>query len=181
MSEPGRAPPSTPEQAIGWLAEQGAHPWLVRHHELVLEAARLVVDGASRLRGARFDRALVLMGAALHDAGKLEHPEEMSAPGHRHEEAGRALLARAGFAPAIARMAVTHARWGEPESQLEDRLVALADKLWKGKRDQALESALLDELTALGAGARWEVFEALDALSEEVASGAEDRLARSAV
>lgn len=105
----------------------------------------------------------------------------MRAPGHAHEAAGEALLLEAGLAPEIARMAVTHARWDDPRAELEDRLVALADKLWKGKRDGALETALTSELAARTARAAWEVFAALDGVAARIAEDGPDRLRRSAV
>ncbi|UJR81400.1 Phosphohydrolase [Sandaracinus amylolyticus] len=105
----------------------------------------------------------------------------MHAPGHDHEGAGESLLLRAGFAPEIARACVTHAAWSEPRATLEDRCIALADKLWKGKRDEALEGALLGELAARTGRARWDVFDALDAICDDVARRGPERLARSVV
>ena len=160
-----------------WLASRGAHPWLVRHHELVLEAASALVDGLK----VDFDAERVLLGAAIHDAGKMLHPAEMSAPGNAHEAAGEALLRADGFPPEVARMCVTHAAWSEPGAELEDRLVALADKLWKGKREGALEAALLEELGERTGRPVWEVFVEFDALCERIAAGGPDRLRRSAV
>ena len=160
------------DDAIRWLVSAGAHPWLVRHHELVVEAARELVNGLTFV----FDAQLVLVGAALHDAGKIEHPEEMSAPGKQHEAAGERLLLAAGFGERIARVCVTHAAWASPRAQVEDRLIALADKLWKGKRDEALEAALVKEIAALSGSSPWTVFAELDALCEAIAAGGDDRL-----
>ena len=83
--------------------------------------------------------------------------------------------------PAIARFCRTHAAWSTPDAGVEDRLVALADKLWKGKRDEALETALLGDLERLRGVSRWELFVPFDALCEEVAAGGGERLSRSAV
>jgi putative nucleotidyltransferase with HDIG domain len=174
-------PPRTPSEAIRWLAAIGAHPWLVRHHELVLEAAESLLDGLHRRLRLRVDRGRVLLGAALHDVGKKLHPAEMQMAGHAHEEAGERLLREAGLDERIARIAVTHASWSDPRAELEDRLVALADKLWKGKRDQDLETALLDEIAARIGRDRWSVFDAFDALCDEIASDGPDRLQRSDV
>jgi hypothetical protein len=167
--------------AIQWLASRGAHAWLVRHHELVLETAEEIVRGLPRALRVDFDKDHVLLGAALHDAGKIEHPEEMGAPGHEHEHAGEQMLLAAGFPAHIARACVTHAAWSESRAALEDRLIGLADKLWKGKRDTDLEDALVSELTEHTGQARWEIFEAFDALCEAVAADAPDRLRRSDV
>jgi len=175
MSTPGSA-----EEALAWLSARGAHPWLVRHHELVVEAASQLVDGLTAL-GVRFDRAHVLIGAAIHDAGKIVHPREMAEVGHEHEKSGEALLLAAGVDARIARACVTHADWSHASATMEDRLIALADKLWKGKRDDDLERALVEELAAGSGRASWEVFEAFDRICEDVARGGSDRLARSAV
>jgi putative nucleotidyltransferase with HDIG domain len=168
----------TPREALDLLADLGASPWLVRHHELVLEAAILICD---QLTAVPFDRDAVLVGAALHDAGKIVHPEEMSVPGSKHEAAGRALLRGRGVPDSLARFCVTHAAWDLPECTLEDRLVALADKLWKGKRDAALEQRLVDEVAVVTRAEPWEVFDRFDAICEAVATDGPDRLARSDV
>lgn len=168
----------TPRAALDLLAQFGASPWLVRHHELVLEAATIVCD---ELADLAFDRAAVLAGAALHDAGKIAHPAEMSAPGHAHEAAGQALLVARGVPAAIARFCVTHAAWDGPACTLEDRLVALADKLWKGKRDAALEQRLVEDLAVAMGVEPWAAFDRLDALCERIAADAPDRLSRSSV
>ncbi len=166
----------TPRQALDMLVDLGASPWLVRHHELVLEAALLVCD---RLTDVTFDRVAVLVGAALHDAGKIVHPEEMSVAGSNHEESGRDLLCGRGVSPSIARFCVTHAAWDAAGCSLEDRLVALADKLWKGKRDAALEKWLVDEIAVATHVEPWEVFDRFDAICEAVAADGPARLARS--
>jgi hypothetical protein len=44
--------------------------WLVRHHELVVEAARTLAARARDDLCVAFDHNLVLLGAALHDAGR---------------------------------------------------------------------------------------------------------------
>lgn len=173
--------PETPPDAIGWLASRGAPPWLVRHHELVVEAAEQLVQGLRRTLQIDFDADRVLLGAALHDAGKIAHPEEMRAPGHAHERSGERILAESGFASHIARMCVTHAAWSEPRAVLEDRLVALADKLWKGKRDADLEGALVDELAKRLGRDRWAIFGVIDDLCETIAEEGPDRLRRSDV
>ena len=133
----------TPRDALLLLADLGASPWLVRHHELVLEAATILCERLCDLSLA-FEREQVLVGAALHDAGKIIHPEEMSIPGSRHELAGQELLTGRGVDATLARFCVTHASWADAGTAIEDLLVALADKLWKGKRDADLERRVAD-------------------------------------
>ena len=35
----------------------------------------------------RFDAGLIELGVAVHDAGKIKHPEELDGPGSMHEPA----------------------------------------------------------------------------------------------
>jgi hypothetical protein len=168
---------NTPADAIQLLASLGAHAWLVQHHKLVVEAAMELCAGLN----ATFDKRAVLVGAALHDAGKIEVPGEMSAPGHAHEQAGRRLLELNGVPPGLARFCVTHAQWAEVDVMLEDLLVAAADKLWKGQRNEELEAKLVSVVCAQTGRQSWEVFGELDAVFERVADGGADRLSRSRV
>lgn len=164
------------------LRSLGASLWLIRHHELVLEAARQIVRGLSQLPGqGAVEWQQIEVGAALHDAGKIEHPGEMSGPGSLHEVAGEALLLRAGVPASLARFCRTHASWSAPGTTVEDRLVALADKLWKGKRDEPLEAALRVELAALRGVDPWSLFVPFDSLCEDVAARGAERLRRSEV
>jgi hypothetical protein len=59
---------------------------------------------------------------------------------------------------------------------LEERTVALADKLWKGKREAALELSIIDEIAERLGVSRWEVFERLDTAFEDIAAGGAERL-----
>ncbi|PRQ02574.1 hypothetical protein ENSA5_22190 [Enhygromyxa salina] len=169
----------TGADALALLVELGVSPRLLRHHELVLEAAVELTDGLARRLGARFDAGEVQIGAALHDVGKLVHPGELSGPGHEHEEAGRALLIDARVPEHLARFCVTHASWDEPTLAIEDLLTALADKLWKGKRVAQLERRVIDHLAHQLELPSWRVFDVADAVFEAVAAGADDRLGRS--
>ena len=60
-----------------------------------------------------------------------------------------------------------------------DLLVALADKLWKGKREDELEQRAAGAIERATGRPAWEVFDALDAICEAVAADGTDRLARS--
>ena len=105
----------------------------------------------------------------------------MQVPGHSHEEAGQSLLIQHGVKPELARFCVTHAAWNAPERSLEDLLVALADKLWKGKREGDLEARVMDVLAKNTRREPWEVFDQLDAICEQIAADGASRLARSAI
>lgn len=55
---------TTPGAALAWLTARSAHPWLVRHHELVLEAATEVLAALQSILPPTLDRDFVLIGAA---------------------------------------------------------------------------------------------------------------------
>jgi hypothetical protein len=164
--------------AYGLLRRLGAPERLIVHVQLVAEAADQLVQ-AYRDLGIDFDARLVELGVAVHDAGKIQHPEELDDPGARHEPAGQALLLAHGVQADVARCCVSHAAWQDEGDSFEERSVALADKLWKGKRVQALELLVLDEAAARLRVGRWDIFTRLDSVFEEIAAGGVDRLRRS--
>jgi hypothetical protein len=81
--------------------------------------------------------------------------------------------------PEVAQICVSHASWDLPEVSFEERVVALADKLWKGRREAALELSIIDEMAARLGASRWDVFERLDTAFEEIAAGGAKRLQES--
>ncbi|BCJ54776.1 phosphohydrolase [Actinoplanes sp. NBRC 14428] len=163
-----------PAAAAELLVALGAPPRLGAHLRAVHDVAWSLTDRLGRLRPElRFDTTAVLFGAATHDIGKIEHAEELSGPGHRHEAAGRDLLLRYGVPIDLARFAGTHGSWTAPEAGLDDLLVSLADKIWKGARVVPLEERVAEHL----GGAPWEAFLVLDDVLQELAGGADERLA----
>ena len=64
---------------------------------------------------------------------------------------------------------------------LEELVVALADKLWKGVRKADLEERVADAVASALGGDRWDLFVELDTLFEEIASEGALRLERSRV
>jgi hypothetical protein len=124
-----------------------------------------------------FDRAAVLFGAAVHDIGKVVHVDELTGPGSRHESAGERLLAEHGVPPSLARFARTHASWTAPDTTIEDHLVSLADKIWKGKRIPDLEDLVITQLAAVCGVERWQAFADLDDILDRLAADADKRLA----
>ncbi len=147
------------------------------HGALVCEAADLLLAQVRAMK-VHVDEEWVRGGAWLHDAGKAVHRDELDAPGHRHEQAGEALLLSHGVDPRIARCCVSHAAWSA-ERTLEELLVALADKLWKGVRQQELETIVVDAIAMASKRDRWDVFVQLDSCFEKIADGGAERLQRS--
>ena len=164
-------------EAICLLRELGASEGLLVHIQLVGEAAERLMQAYVEL-GVRFDARLIELGVIVHDVGKILYPGELSAPGSMHECAGEALLLAHGVQSEVARYCVSHAKWQEAGVSFEELSVALADKLWKGKRVEALELRIVDEAASRLRLSRWDVFAQLDAVFEEVADGGTDRLGR---
>lgn len=166
-----------PEEAAQLIDSLPAPPRLRAHLALVHDTAARLVEALRRCRpDLACDWEAVLFGAATHDLGKVRHPEELRQPGSRHEAAGEALLLELGVAPERARFARTHGRI-DPDGPLEDLLVSLADRLWKGKRDDALEEAICRWISAERGETSWAAYLWLDDLLTELAAGADARLA----
>jgi hypothetical protein len=167
-----------PDGVAELLTALDAPPRLAAHLRAVHDvAAQLLAWLSSHHPGLAVDREAVLFGAATHDIGKVEHPGELSGPGAAHEPAGRVLLLRHGVAEELARFAGTHARWDRADVTVEELLVSLADKVWKGKRVDDLERRLVERLAAAAGQQPWEVFLELDDALTRIAGGADARLA----
>ena len=159
--------PPVPEKAALLYLELGAPPRLVRHLQVVHASALMLVDGLARcFPDLAFDRQMVLLGAAIHDLGKVLHPEEIQGPGHLHEINGPGLLEQHGLEASLARFARTHGEW-EGEG-IEDLLVALADMVWKGHRHDALEQAICRAITAHSGVSDWQAWSVIDELAEAI-------------
>ena len=122
------------------------------------------------------DRDAVLLGAALHDVGKVLHPAELTGPGSAHELAGYQLLVDRGVPAAAAVIARDHASWSSG-STVECLLVSLADKVWKDKRVDDLEQLVVDRIVAGTGEAGWAVFAGLDDELSAIGAQAVRRLA----
>jgi hypothetical protein len=165
------------EDARALLQALGAPQRLIQHARLVGEAAAELLDGLAAV-GVECDRTFVACGAALHDAGKIVVPRELTEPGSEHEAAGERLLLDRGVPANLARVCQSHARWDEHRCSFEELVIALADKLWKGSRCEALELAVIDAAAARLGKQRWDMFIGLDEIFERVAAGGPGRLAR---
>jgi hypothetical protein len=137
---------SSAADAIRLLERLGAPAELLTHARIVSETAEELIDGLVEAGAKGIARDEVLLRAALHDAGKIVEPAELHVPGSRHEAAGEALLLEHGVAPALARICRSHARWDQLDDvSSSELLAALADKLWRGKRDEALEHLVAND------------------------------------
>ncbi len=178
-SHPEHADFASVDEALAFLSRLGATPWLLRHVELVGEAAEALLTALDRYE-LPFDGLRVRLGVVFHDAGKLLHPSEMSRSGDLHETSGERLLLAHGVDPALARICLSHARWDRMEVSLEELLVALADKLWKGVRVPELEKLVIDVAARHRGVDSWDLYVELDSIFESVAADGDARLTRSA-
>lgn len=162
---------SLPPRVLELLEKERAPPRLVAHLTLVHDVAGRLLRAQPHLG---IDRARVRLGAATHDVGKARVLSELSQSGRTHEALGESLLREAGFDAATARFARTHGVAPEdPALTLEDLLVQAADSLWKGRRDQHLDAAIVRHL---GEPA-WQHFLVWDELASTLTDRAADRLA----
>lgn len=169
---------SSRDDAYSLLISLGAPQRLLRHLKLVGEAADQLMSAYDDI-GSPFQRKTIELGVAVHDAGKILFPQELDAAGSIHEPAGEKLLPSNGVQPEIARCCVSHAEWQAAGVTFEELSVALADKLWKGKRVPELELRVIDVAAEKLGADRWDIFDRLDSTFEDVADGGADRLARS--
>ncbi|MGD1914180.1 MAG: HD domain-containing protein [Rivularia sp. (in: cyanobacteria)] len=166
------------EEAFEFLKQLGAPSRLIRHVSLVGEAADLLIQKFNQMN-VDFDEKFVRLGVIFHDTGKIIHPQEFIYQGNQHEADGEKLLISKGVNPQLARCCLSHARWKTMECSIEELIIALADKLWKGKREVDLETAVIERISKLTNQDFWQLFIELDSCFENIASEGEERLARS--
>ena len=167
-----------PPEAEALCEQAGASPRLVAHLVLVHDVAATLVERlTTAFPDLPLDRNAILFGSATHDIGKTQFPMELSQPGQQHEAAGVEILMSYGVPEARARFATTHANWQELNPpQIEDLLVALADKCWKGKRVDELESVVVSLIADQSKLEAWECYSMVDEILQELASDADERL-----
>jgi CRISPR/Cas system-associated endonuclease Cas3-HD len=162
------------------LAELGAPPHLIQHVKLVGEAAEMLIVQFQQL-DLEFDSDWIRLGVVFHDTGKILHPTEFVEKGNRHELAGEILLLEQGIDPKIARCCRSHGQWQQLECSFEELVIALADNLWKGKRNRELEDRVIAKVAQMLSKDYWDVFGCLDDRFEEIAANGDLRLARSLI
>ena len=169
-----------PEDIYCFLRSQQAPERLLKHHQLVVEAAKEIIVGLkNNFPDLDCNYQQVLLGSAIHDAGKIIFTEEICAGGNNHELAGEKLLIELGIPANIARFCRTHACWNDSGNTLEDLLVALADTLWKGCRNEQLEQIAIAKISSSIQKDFWDIFILADSLFEEISDRGTDRLNRS--
>ena len=124
----------------------------------------------------KMNQELILFGAATHDIGKTEITDELSEGGKRHELTGKTILLNHGFTNEQSRFALTHGNWQDESLEIEDLLVALSDKIWKGSRIYDLEKLLGQKLSSILNCDYWDVYGKLDSILSRIALGADEKL-----
>jgi len=168
-----------PQATVNLLRQLAAPPRLVAHLRLVHDvAASLVERVTATFPEVTFSREEVLFGASIHDFGKVIERSELNRSGTQHEQRGIELLRSMGISDDRVRFAYSHGNWDKmPSVSLEDLLVALADKCWKGKRVDELESKIAALLSAASKKPEWACFAELDEIVQELTKDADARLA----
>ena len=170
--------PDSRNEAFNLIDQLGAPEHLKNHVTLVGEAADLLISAIDDL-GIKLDFDFIRAGVVIHDIGKVVHTSEMTGPGSEHEPEGEKMLLEKNISPRLARVCMSHARWDQMECSFEELLIALSDKLWKGKRVESLELKVVDSAAQYLKKDRWDLFSDLDIKFEEIASGGHERLQRS--
>jgi putative nucleotidyltransferase with HDIG domain len=159
------------------LIELDAPPRLAAHLRAVHDVAAQIVAWVQQLYPrVSIDASAVLAAAALHDIGKVLHPDELFGPGSSHEEGGYRLLRARGLDEHVAAMVRDHGSW-PADAPLELLPVCLADKVWKDKRQDDLDEHVVDRLANATGETPWSVFAALDEQLTALGSRAGQRLA----
>ena len=122
------------------------------------------------------NQELILFGAATHDIGKSEITDELFESGKRHELTGMTILLNHGFTKEQSRFTLTHGNWQDESLKIEDLLVALSDKIWKGNRIDDLEKLLGQKLSSMLNCDYWDVYGKLDSILSQIALGADEKL-----
>lgn len=163
---------------ITQLLEQLTAPTrLLKHLQIVHATAyQLLILIEEKWPSISLQKELVLFGAATHDIGKIEVPLELFEPGKKHEQVGQKMLTELGFTNEQARFAYTHGNWSQDGVVIEDLLVGLSDKIWKGKRIDELEEKVVQAIASSIQEDFWTVYTTLDKILSQIAMEADRRI-----
>lgn len=156
------------------IEDEEVHAQLTRHLEMVYETAGLLLKEFDTYfdEPDRIDHDLVLMGAAVHDLGKVFHPAEVTGYGNEHETLPVVMaLIDAGIDPRAAYFAKLHSERAITKD-LNVLLVCLADTTWNGGRDTDLELKIAEVM----GGEVWHHVTRLDGICERVGRKGPKRL-----
>ena len=166
-----------PKDIQDLLAQNDAPMLLERHLTIVYNVGiELTIKLMQAWPNLIVVREEILFGTATHDIGKMFETNELSHSGNLHEQVGYEFLVRQGIPENLARFAKTHGDWRDEQLKLQDLLVTLADKIWKGKRIDELEERLATMIYKYLDLDYWDVYMKLDSLISSIIIGADKRL-----
>ncbi|UZR94080.1 HD domain-containing protein [Chondrinema litorale] len=166
-----------PNKIVELLEKLNSPERLSRHLQIVYSTAyELLSQIKKEWSVIELDEELILFGAGTHDIGKTKIKSEIFNSGKEHETVGKRILEELGLAETESRFALTHGNWKESDLLLEDLLVSLADKIWKGKRVEELEERVGHAIANKLKVDYWDVYVKLDKILEEISIGADERL-----
>ncbi|WP_452598860.1 hypothetical protein [Pontimicrobium sp. MEBiC01747] len=72
---------------------------------------------------------------------------------------------------------ITHGNWREDNLEIEDFIVCLSDKIWKGKRDIELDNCIVNKISEMTKINFWDVSTKLELILEKIVIGSDKRIA----
>lgn len=150
---------------------------LIRHLILVYNVGLLLTKKIKlEFPNLRLLEQEIIFGTATHDIGKIRVKKELSEKGNQHEQVGYEILIAYGIEGNLARFTKTHGNWEQENLKMEDLIVSLADKIWKGKRIDKLEERIIKEISIHTNSDYWTVYSKMDRIISEICLGADERL-----
>jgi uncharacterized protein YutD len=168
---------SLPPKALHILSTHNASHLLIRHHILVYNIGIQIIENLQKTwPKLSLNTEEIQFGTAIHDIGKAIETTELYQKGNKHENIGYQILLNEGISDQLSRFAKTHGNWENKNLELEDLIVALSDKIWKGKRINELEERISEEISKKINSEYWDVYLKLDAIFSRISIGADERL-----
>jgi hypothetical protein len=166
-----------PKDVLEILNQRQAPILLKKHLTLVYNVCIDIIDKlALTWPNLQIIKKEILFGAATHDIGKIFETKELYQAGNRHEIVGYEFLISKEISENLARFTKTHGNWTDENLRIEDLIVTLADKIWKGKRIDELEERISKIISNNINADYWDVYTKLDAIISHISVGADNRL-----
>jgi putative nucleotidyltransferase with HDIG domain len=160
------------------LKQLDAPQRLIKHLIIVNSTAYYLVEQLkAEWPNLTLNKQEILFGASTHDIGKVIITDELYKTGKNHESEGFKILKKLGYNDKESRFTITHGNWKNSNLQLEDLIVCLSDKIWKGKRLTELEEKVTKEISESTKTDLWDVSMRLDTILEKITIGSDDRIA----
>ncbi|WP_075344686.1 HD domain-containing protein [Tenacibaculum agarivorans] len=151
---------------------------LIKHLTIVNSTALHIVEQLNtEWPNLELNKKEILFGASTHDIGKAVITDELYKKGKKHESKGFEILKELGYNDEESRFTITHGNWENQGLKIEDLIVCLSDKIWKGKRVNELEERITNEISELTKTDFWDVSMKFELILEKIAIGSDDRIA----